>query len=84
MKMVNSLEVTNGASTQEEMDFARAVCRKLGMGMAGGSDAHSAGGVGMCVTVFERRITCWNEFLEELRAGRYRPADMRSVLPPAS
>ena len=82
MKMVDSLEVMNGASTKEESDFGREVAEALGLGMAGGSDAHSADGVGMCVTVFERKIASWPEFLEELCAGRYHPEDLRSTLPP--
>ena len=82
MEMVDSLEVINGASTEEECEFGRQVAENLGLGMAGGSDAHSTDGIGICVTVFERPITNWVEFLEELRAGRYKPADLRSTLPP--
>ena len=82
MKMVDSLEVMNGASTKEESDFGREVAEALGLGMAGGSDAHSADGIGMCATIFERKITSWPEFLEELRAGRYHPVDLRDTLPP--
>lgn len=77
MKLVDALEVMNGASTREENAFARAVAERLGLGMAGGSDAHSVDGIGMCVTVFKRAITCWSDFLEEMRAGRYHPADLR-------
>ncbi len=82
MELVDSLEVMNGASTKEESDFGRQVAEALGLGMAGGSDAHSADGIGMCVTVFERKIASWPEFLQELRAGRYHPEDLRSTLPP--
>jgi len=82
MKMVDALEVINGASTEEENAFGRSVAEKLGLAAAGGSDAHSVDGVGMCVTVFERKITSRAEFLEELRAGRYRPEDLRAALPP--
>ena len=81
MELVDSLEIINGASTPEESEFARSVAQKLGLGLTGGSDAHSVDGVGMCVTVFERRITCWEEFLEELRAGRCTPEDMRDSTP---
>jgi predicted metal-dependent phosphoesterase TrpH len=82
MEMVDSLEVINGASTEEESAFGKQVAENINLAMAGGSDAHSADGVGICVTVFERRITTWAEFLEELRTGRYHPADLRSILPP--
>ena len=82
MALVDSLEVMNGASTPEESEFGRSVAEKLNLGMAGGSDAHSVDGIGMCVTVFERRITTWEEFLEELRAGRYMAEDSRAALPP--
>lgn len=81
MKLVDSLEIMNGAATGEEIEFGRAVAEKLDLGMAGGSDAHSVDGIGVCVTVFERAITSWSEFLEELRAGRYRPEDQRHTLP---
>jgi len=79
MKLVDALEIVNGAATPEESAFAQSVAEKLGLGMAGGSDAHSVDGVGMCATVFERRLTCWSEFLEELRAGRYHPVDLRGT-----
>lgn len=82
MEMVHSLEIMNGASTEEEIEFARSVAIMLDLGMAGGSDAHSVEGIGMCVTVLERRVTCWREFLEELRAGRYHSEDLRTTLPP--
>ncbi len=82
MAMVDSLEVMNGASTPEESEFGRSVAEKLNLGMAGGSDAHSVDGIGMCVTVFERRIETWEEFLAELRAGRYMAEDSRAALPP--
>ncbi len=82
MRMVDALEVVNGAATIEESEFGRSVAERLGLGSAGGSDAHSVDGVGMCVTVFERKIACGTEFLEELRAGRYHPEDLRASLPP--
>ena len=46
----------------------------LGMPRTAGSDAHSHHGVGCHVTVFEKDVRSEEEFLEELRAGRYRPA----------
>lgn len=82
MQMVDSLEVINGASTEQESEFGRQVAENLGLSMAGGSDAHSADGIGICITVFDRRIAGWAEFLQELRAGRYHPVDFRSTLPP--
>jgi predicted metal-dependent phosphoesterase TrpH len=82
MEMVDSLEVINGAATEEECEFGMQVAESLGLGMAGGSDAHSADGIGICVTVFERPISNRTKFLEELRAGRYHPADLRATLPP--
>ena len=84
MELVDSLEIMNGASTSEESDFAHRVAKRLGLGMAGGSDAHSVDGIGLCATVFERPIAGWSEFLNELRNGRYQPEDMRSTAPPAT
>jgi histidinol phosphatase-like PHP family hydrolase len=84
MKLVDALEIVNGASTKEEAEFAESVATHLGLGMAGGSDAHSVDGLGMCATEFERDISCWSELLGELRAGRYRPVDLRDSTPPPS
>ena len=45
------------------------------------SEISSVDGVGMCVTAFDRQISSWEEFLQELRACRYQPEDLRDTLP---
>ncbi|HOX15765.1 MAG TPA: PHP-associated domain-containing protein [Smithellaceae bacterium] len=36
----------------------------------GGSDAHKIFNIGSHVTLFENRITCEEDFIREIRAGR--------------
>ena len=72
-KRVRGVEAFNGATAKIENLFALQVCKRLGLPSSGGSDAHSAAGVGNCVTVFDKWITSEAELLEEMRAGRFRP-----------
>ncbi|MGC8603748.1 MAG: PHP domain-containing protein [Desulfomonilaceae bacterium] len=53
---VHALEICNGKVTDDENDFARQVADALGLIKIGGSDAHSKGAVGTCVTNFEAEI----------------------------
>ena len=73
-QLVDDVEVGNGANTLRENDLAREVADALGKRGTGGSDAHSTHGLGCFVTSFERNVRCVAELVEELRAGRYTPA----------
>jgi hypothetical protein len=70
-QMVDAIEVFNGRSGPEELNFARAVSERLNLKGAGGSDAHNGASVGWCVTIFENRITVEEELIAEIRAGRF-------------
>ena len=52
----------------------RELLARLGGDMVGGRDAHSAIGLGRCVTVFQEPFASPEEFLQALRAGRFYPA----------
>lgn len=71
---VDEMEVLNGACTEHENLFSLLVARKLGRRGTAGSDAHSTHGLGCFVTVFDRQIRNEEDFLGELRAGRFHPA----------
>lgn len=74
-QMVDAIEVYNGRSGPEELNFARAVSERLNLKGAGGSDAHNVASVGWCITIFENRITNEEELIAEIRAGRFRGAN---------
>ncbi len=74
-QMVDGIEVFNGRSGPEELDFAQAVSERLNLRGAGGSDAHNVASVGWCVTIFENRITSEEELIAEIRAGRFQGAN---------
>lgn len=45
----------------------------FGLPGTGASDAHRLEDVGTYATEFERRITCLDDLIEELQAGRHKP-----------
>ena len=73
-QLVDAIEVANGGNTDEENAFAWEVAQRLGKPMVGGSDAHSANGLGRCVTVFPEPLSTPEQFLQALCAGRFYPA----------
>jgi len=70
-EIVDGAEVFNGMAYDEEWLFTREVLRRLGMKGTGGSDTHQIDSVGICVTVFDRRIESQEQFIEEFKAGRF-------------
>ena len=72
-QLTDAIEVLNGGNNDKENLAAYKTARLLGKPCTAGSDAHSHHGVGCHVTMFERDVRSEEEFLEELRAGRYQP-----------
>ena len=72
--MVNAVEVFNGRGLDEENAFSRDLAKWFDLPGTGASDAHKLEDIGTYATEFERRITCLNDLITELRAGRFRPA----------
>ena len=70
-QLVDAIEALNGANTPRENLFALQVAKILGKRVTGGSDAHSRSGIGFYCTVLEKDVTGPEEFLTELRAGRF-------------
>ncbi|MHB1420428.1 MAG: CehA/McbA family metallohydrolase [Bacillota bacterium] len=76
-KYVEALEVNNGSSREEEVALALGVSQLLKLPAIGGSDAHAARELGRCVTRFAKDIYTEVELVEELKAGRFEPVDLR-------
>jgi hypothetical protein len=73
-RYVDTMEVLNGACTEQENLFSLLVARQLGKKGTGGSDAHSTHGLGCFVTVFDNEIKNEADLIKEMRAGHYHPA----------
>ena len=73
-KLAHAVEVVNGGTVDEENEFAMRVALLLRMPVTGGSDAHSAHGLGKFVTTFSDEINNEQEFLAALHAGKFYPA----------
>ncbi len=74
---VCGIEVLNGRGSERENAFSLAVCERLGLPAAAGSDSHASADVGRCATEFSERISGLDDLIAELRAGRFRPAVLR-------
>jgi len=74
-ELVDAIEVLNGGNNDQENAFALQVAQILGKPGVGGSDAHSDQGIGIHTTVFERSLESEGDFLRELKAGRFYPAN---------
>ncbi|MBI4596057.1 MAG: PHP domain-containing protein [Candidatus Tectomicrobia bacterium] len=72
LDIVDAMEVFNGRSPDWEVDLSVAVGKQLSIKGTGGSDAHNVDQVGECVTIFEKHFQKEEDFLNELREGRYR------------
>jgi predicted metal-dependent phosphoesterase TrpH len=70
-QLVDAIEALNGANTPRENLFALKVAKALGKPVTGGSDAHSRSGIGFYCTVLEKDVATPDEFLAELRGGRF-------------
>jgi len=75
-QLIDEIETCNGASSKAENDLASQVCKCLQCQGVGGSDAHQVTEVGRCVTVFERVIETEEQLVAELKAKRFRPAQL--------
>jgi len=75
--LVDGIEVINGWSCQEEIDFTSRVAESLGLWASGGSDAHSPEQIGSCATVFQNAIACEDDLVKQLKQGSITPQDRR-------
>jgi len=69
----DAIEVLNGRATDGETGFSLNLSRRLGLGMAGGSDSHRLTHLGNVATRFQNKIACFEDFIREMRAGRFAP-----------
>lgn len=71
--LVDDIESVNGSNTPEENRFAAGVAAALGLAGIGGSDVHSAHGLGAAVTLFDGPIRSESGLINALKAKRYAP-----------
>ncbi len=74
---VDAIEGHNGHNEEVYNRRALEMAARYNLRTTGGSDAHSIGEVGTCVTVLERSVTSDAELLQELKAGRFTSASYR-------
>ena len=75
---ITAIEGCNGANMHEMNVKAIGAARALEIPYTGGSDAHAPDEVGSCFTEFDDAVND-NNFIERLKAGRYRGVDVRKI-----
>ena len=76
-KYVDTIEILNGRAKPRQTEFSQELGRRLGWQGIGGSDAHELKDIPTCATYFERKVRNLEELIQELKAGRYKPVDLR-------
>jgi hypothetical protein len=79
-ELVDGVEVLNGRASPKENAFSLELSRKSNSTGCGGSDAHCASDVGSAATLFQRQISCLEDLITELKAGRFTAASLRQGL----
>ena len=74
---IDTIEILNGKATERQNQFSKALGKRLGWKGVGGSDAHELTEIPSCATYFERKVRNLDEMIRELKAGRYKPVDLR-------
>lgn len=77
-RICDAIESINGRGTDMDNRFSRDLAELLGTKMTGGSDAHRPEQLGTAATRFQRPIGGLDDLIRELRAGRFRPVDLRN------
>jgi hypothetical protein len=77
-KYVDNIEALNGKANKRQKAFSLELAKQFGWKGTGGSDAHEMKDIPSCATYFERKIRNREELIQELKAGRYKPVDLRT------
>jgi predicted metal-dependent phosphoesterase TrpH len=75
--MIDAVEVYNGHSGFDEVEFTHLIAERLHLKGSGGSDAHATLEVGSCYTVFEDNIEDEQDFLDQIKSNRFYGVDQR-------
>ena len=71
--MSDAVEVLNGRGSEQENAFSHEVAKRFDMKGTGASDAHRLEDLGTFATEFHRPVRGLDDFISELKAGRFRP-----------
>ena len=66
----HGIEAVNGRGTLNQNGFSQALSGRLNLSNIGGSDSHRLNQLGTACTRFEHRITCLEDLVREIKAGR--------------
>jgi len=75
-EIADAIEVFNGRGSVKENAFSMEIGERLTIRGIAASDAHEVKDIGRCATLFERRIRNVHELINELKRGRFSPAEL--------
>ena len=74
----DGIEALNGRATDKENEFSIDVGGRLGFRMTGASDSHRSAHLGTVATRFYDKITCLDDLIDAVKAGRFEPAMLQN------
>ena len=75
--MIDAVEVFNGRGSDQQNAFSHELATNFGMKGTGASDAHRLSEIGTYATEFHRPVHSLEDFIGELKAGRFEPVALR-------
>ena len=75
--LANAVEVFNGRGSEQENAFSQEIANRFGMSGTGASDAHRLDELGTFATEFQMPVRSLEDFIRELKAGRFSPVVLR-------
>jgi predicted metal-dependent phosphoesterase TrpH len=78
--LADGVETLNGRGSSAQNGFSRDVCEGQRKPAVGASDSHIAADIGTCATEFEGTIAGLDDLVAEIKAGRFRPVDLRNEI----
>jgi predicted metal-dependent phosphoesterase TrpH len=78
---IDAVEIFNGRGSDEENHFASDIAERFGLSATGASDAHNLEQIGTYATRFQESVRDLDDFITELKAGRFSPYSLRNPVP---
>ncbi len=79
--LCEAVEALNGRGSEAQNRFSCDLGASLGLPSTAGSDAHRVAQLGTAATEFEGKVESLTDLIRLLRAGQFRPVDLRAGVP---
>ncbi len=79
--LCEAVEALNGRGSEAQNRYSCDLGASLGLPFTAGSDAHRVAQLGTAATEFQGKVECLADLIRLLRAGQFRPVNLRAGVP---